>query len=72
MGPIVRAQLRENAPDVALDGRFPDGQLVGDLLIAAASSNPTKHVNLARAQFIVRSVLSQFRSNLGGIRLCPA
>lgn len=65
MGPIVRAQLRENAPDVALDGSFPNRQLVGDLLIAAASSNQTKHVNFARAQLIVRSMLSQLRRNFG-------
>src|SRR5271166_1315511 len=65
MGPIVGPQLRENAADVALDGRFLDGELVGDLLVAVASSNQTKHINLARAQLILGSVLSQLRRDFG-------
>src|SRR6202162_6150498 len=65
MGPIVCAQLRENAADVALDGRFLDRELVGDLLVAIASSNQTKHINFARAQLIIGSVLSQLRRDFG-------
>lgn len=65
MGSIVCAQLRENTADVALDGRFLDGELVGDLLVVIASSNQTKHINLARAQLILGSVLSQLRRDFG-------
>src|ERR1700758_2777311 len=65
MGPIVGAQLRENAADVTLDGRFFDGELVGDLLVTIASSNQTKHINFARAQLIFGSVLGQLRRDFG-------
>ncbi len=39
MGPIVGAQLRENATDVALDGRFLNGELVRNLFIGIASGD---------------------------------
>src|SRR5271165_4423308 len=65
MGPIVGAQLRENAADVALDGRFLNGELVRNLLVGIARGDQAKHIYFARSQRIIRSVLSQLRRDFG-------
>ena len=53
------------------DSGFSDAELVGDLLIGIACANQTKHLNFARTQLIVGSVLSQLRRNLGRNSLAP-
>src|SRR5208337_2867513 len=65
MGPIISAQLRENAADVALDGCFLNGELVRNLLIGITSGDQAQHINFARAQLILGSVLSQLRRDFG-------
>src|ERR1019366_115262 len=70
MRPIVGAQLGEYVRDVVLDSGFSDAELVGDLLIGIAC-NQTKHINFARTQLIVGSVVSQLRRNVGWYSLAP-
>jgi hypothetical protein len=57
MSSIVGAQLGKNAGDVVLDRRFSDAELVRDLLIGIACANQTKHINFARCQPVVGSVV---------------
>ena len=39
MGPIVGTELRQNISNAALDGRFADRKLIGNLFISIASCN---------------------------------
>ena len=61
MRPIVGAQLRKYVGDMTLDSCFPNGKLVGDLLISIADANQANHINFARTQLIVGGVFSQLR-----------
>ena len=71
VGAIVCTQLGEYVRDVVLDCGFCDRELVGDLLIGIAVANQTKHINFARTQLIVGSVVGQFRRNFGWNSLAP-
>ena len=56
---------------MVLDCCFSDRELVGDLLIGIAFANQTKHINFARTQLIVGSVVGEFRRNFGRYSLAP-
>ena len=50
---------------MTLDSCFPNGKLIGDFLISIAGANQANHINFARTQLIVGSMLGQLGRNIG-------
>src|SRR5262245_56566733 len=64
MRPVVRAQLREDVLDVALDGVFRERERVGNYLVGVPSLNQADYLHFPCGERIVDGMVGELRGDL--------
>ena len=64
MRAIVSAKLGEYVGNVALDRRFPDGELIGNQFVGVSGGNQPQYIKFARRQLVIGRMLSQLRRDV--------
>jgi hypothetical protein len=62
---IVRPKLGENIRNVALNGRFPNRELISDQFVGIPGRNQPQYVHFAWTQVVIRRMFRQFGGDLG-------